>query len=87
MEAATIEMVDRRGGDDRREGDRRRGRPSVLEGTKSASAATTLPVPIYDRLARLALFRRVTISELLRTAATEYVTREEVRPPSANDRT
>jgi hypothetical protein len=54
---------------------RRRGRPSVVKDTGSASASTVLPLPVHDRLVQLALRRQIPVSQLLRTATIEYLSR------------
>lgn len=51
---------------DRRQGERRRGRPTLVEGEHSVSLTVSLPVSLYDRLACLALAKHTELAPLVR---------------------
>jgi hypothetical protein len=52
---------------------RRSGRPPLMAGTTLAPISARLPTPVYDHLATVALHRGVTLGEVVREAAQDYV--------------
>jgi len=54
---------------------RKRGRPSIVEGMESAPASTSLPLPMHEQLLREASRRRVSVSELLRLMVGDFLSK------------
>jgi hypothetical protein len=67
--------------EDRGDHPRRSGRPPLIAGTTLERVSARVPVPVYDQLASIAIRRGVTLGEIVREAAQDFVHKTSHRRP------